>query len=343
MLVHARLRSHQPVFNEGRSLQHIDQKFRRKGQIIFFTISPDVGIAVPRRMEVRIEESCSQTSLIEKNVAVYGATFSEEWLKSISNSLMFVSTLLEMPLTGLKFLIRILPYKGRSKKLQPTFELRGQSASFPFTMLLLSILVGFRLPSGVFFSGCLLDAEGWLARTDLHIVESKAKCLSDMKNHLNADNLAFYVPKWFPNNPAEPLETNVSKVTIWGIQNVLQCLDLVNPRIYRKLNLIYVKKFLSLRNLDLPNETIREIESASNKGLILLLADVEKRTSNKALLAGEIKRAYEQSGLRVSKVVDVRSSVDTSPVFVYLVAGGRIQLKELFRSPVGSPARSRIS
>lgn len=307
------------------------------------TILRDIGIAVPRRMEVRIETSNSQIFLLEKNVSLSGATFSKEWLESIYNSLMFVSVLLDLPLAGLNLVLKILPYEGKLKKPKRSFELRGKSASFPFAMLLLSIFLNFKLPQRMFFSGCLWDVEGWLARTDFRIVESKARCLSDMEAYLNTDGVAFYVPKWLLKNLEKPLQTRVSTVKIWGVQNILQCLKLLNPKIYKSVHSAYAQKFLNPSSVHLPKKAIREIEVSNKNEAVMLLVDAEQGTSKKTLIPENIKHKYEQGGLRISKVIDLRSKKNTSPVLVYLVVGGQIRWKEMFIGTSDSLPKNRIS
>jgi len=293
-------------------------------------------------MEVKIEKSSSKGFLLEKDISVYGATTSTEWLESIYNSLTFVSTLLDTPLKGLKFAFRIMPYERRLKKPKQSFELRGKSASFPFTMLLLSIFLNFKLPPGVFFSGCLWDAEGWLARTEPQIVESKTRCLSDMKAYQNTDSVEFFVPKWHLNDLKKPLQTRVSGVRIWGVQNILQCLKLLNPKIYRSLQSTYIKKFLGINSLYLSRKAVRELNTSNKKDVVMLLVDNEQKALKKTPTPENIKHTYEQDGLRISKVIDCRSGTNAS-FLVYLVSNGQIQWKEMFIGPNVSLPRNRIS
>jgi len=88
---------------------------------------------------------------------------------------------------------------------------------------------------------------------------------------------------------------------------------------------------------------MNEIEVFPENDVVMLLVDTEKRTLEKAHMAESVKHVYEQGGLKISKVIDLRSKVDTSTFLVYLVAGGQIRWKEMFIGPNDSPLRNRIS
>jgi hypothetical protein len=193
-------------------------------------------------------------------------------------------------------------------------------------MLLLSVFLDFKLPCNAFFSGCLWDNEGWLARTDLKIVKPKAECISRLLS--SSGKAEFYAPKWILSDLENPLMRKGPCVEIYGVQNILQCLKLLSPEIHSSLHNKYVNKFLSVHNLSIPVETIVELEKSPNETALLLVSHGQDK-NERALASQTIRDSYQTRGLRISRTFDLRQKTNRSQILAYLVKGNQILWKEL--------------